>query len=37
MKEWTGTALLKRISEKDIMKKEEGLYKIHWHDSVVVI
>jgi hypothetical protein len=28
-------ALLKQISEKDIMKIEAGLYKIHWHDSVI--
>jgi len=30
-------ALLKQISEKEVMKITEGLYKIHWHDSVLVI
>jgi len=30
-------ALLKQISEKEVMKLEEGLYKIHWHDSVMAI
>lgn len=30
-------ALLKQISEKEVMKMEDGLYKIHWHDSVMVI
>jgi len=30
-------ALLKQISEKEIMKINEGLYKIQRHDSVLVI
>jgi hypothetical protein len=30
-------ALLKQISEKEVMKIEKELYKIQWHDSLMVI
>jgi hypothetical protein len=30
-------SLLKQISEKEVIKLEEGLYKIHLHDSVMAI